>query len=216
MENKICSFCKTEITSIICSCCNTEITNKSIKADELYVICLELYDYHKGLEDYHYNFYVKCRDCNSLIKITIEEAKEILNNCGYECEYYRWHYQLNVLETPWKEDYPNNFKQVNYTSGYNPNDIFNIKVELNISDDIISNLANALKYLNKVQSNLKDNKADKKCQRVYDELHHILYEFEPLERHVKELVEENLKNRVEKIDTKEIVENKWNWFSKGE
>ena len=200
----------------VCSCCKTEIVAKSIKANELYVLCLEWYDYHKGLDEYDYNFYVKCRDCNSLIKITTEEAKEILNNCGYECEYYRWHYQLNVFETKWKDDYPNNFKSVDYHSGFNPNDIFKLKVEINVSDDIVSNLANALKYLNKVQSNLKDNKADKKCQRVYDELNHILYEFEPLERHVKELVEENLKNRVEKIDTKEIVENKWNWLSKGE
>lgn len=182
----------------VCSCCKNEIFAKSINADELYVICLESYDYHKGLEEYDYNFYVKCRNCNSLIKITIEEAKEILKNCGYECEYYRWHYQLNVFDTAWKDDYPNNFKQVNYHSGYNPNDIFKIKVEINISDDIISNLDNAKKYLNKVQSILNDNSSDKKCQNAYNELRHILYEFEPFERKVKEIVEENLKNRCEK------------------
>ena len=121
-----------------------------------------------------------------------------------------------MLETAWKDDYPNNFKSVDYHSGFNPNDIFKIKVEINISDDIVSNLANAKKYLNKVQSILNDNKADKKCQRAHDELMHILYELEPFERHVKEIVEENLKNVVEKINTKEIVENKWNWLSKGE
>lgn len=197
----------------VCSCCKNEIFANTIKADELYVICLESYDYHKGLEEYDYNFYVKCRNCNSLIKITIEEAKEILKNCGYECEYYRWHYQLNVFETAWKDDYPNNFKQVDYHSGYNPNDIFKIKVEINISDDIISNLYNAKKYLNSIQSILNDNKADKKCQKAYNELNHILYEFEPFERNVKEIVEENLKNRCEKADTKV---NKWYWWSKGE
>ena len=198
----------------VCSCCKNEIFAKSVKADELYVICLEWYDYHKRLDRYDYNFYVKCRDCNSLIKITIEEANEILNNCGYECEHYL--YPLNFSETKWKDDYPNNFKTVDYHSGFNPNDIFKIKVEINISDDIVSNLTNAMKYLNKVQSILNDNKADRKCQRAYDELNHILYELEPFERHVKEIVEENLKNGVEKIDTKEIVENKWNWLSKGE
>ena len=57
-------------------------------------------------------FYVKCRDCNSLIKITIEEANEILNNCGYECEHYL--YPLNFSETKWKDDYPNNFKQIDH------------------------------------------------------------------------------------------------------
>ena len=174
----------------VCSCCKNEIIAKSIKADELYVICLESYDYHKGFEEYDYNFYVKCRNCNSLIKITIDEAKEILKNCGYECEYYRWHYQLNVLETKWKDDYPNNYKQIDYYSGYNPNDIFKLKVEINISDDIISNLANARKYLNKVQSILNDNKADKKCQNAYNKLYHILYEFDMLENAIKRIKNE--------------------------
>ena len=192
----------------VCSCCKNEIFTNLINADELYVICTEWYNYHKGLEEYDYNFYVKCRNCNSLIKITIDEAKEILNNCGYECEYYRWHYQLNVLETTWKDDYPNNFKQVDYHSGFNPNDIFNIKVEINISDDIISNLANAKKYLNSISSILNDNSTDKKCQKVYNELRHILYEFEPFERNVKEIVKEVIKNKCEKTDVKT---NKWNW-----
>ena len=192
MENKICSFCKTEITSIICSCCKTEITNKSIKADELYVICLELYDYHKGLDEYHYNFYVKCRDCNSLIKITTEEASEILNNCGYECVHYSYplnfsEYPLNFSETNWKGDYPNNFKQVDYHFGYNPNDIFKIKVEINISDDIISNLDNAKKYLNNIHSVLHDNISDKKCQNAYRQLSDILHDFNKLENVIKEI-----------------------------
>ena len=171
----------------VCSCCKNEIIAKSIKADELYVICLEWYDYHKRLDYYDYNFYVKCRDCNSLIKITIEEAKEILNNCGYECNYYRWNYQLNVLETKWKDDYPNNFKQVNYHSGFNPNDIFKIKVEINVSDDIISNLANAKKYLNAVQKVLNDNSADKKCAEANHEIQHILYEFNSLENKINDI-----------------------------
>ena len=171
----------------ICSCCKNEIFSNSVNANELYVICLESYDYHKGLEEYDYNFYVKCRNCNSLIKITIEEAKEILNNCGYECEYYRWHYQLNVFETKWKDDYPNNFKQVDYHTGFNPNDIFKIKVEINVSDDIISNLANAKKYLNSIQSILNDNNADKKCAEANHELQHILYEFDSLEKKIKNI-----------------------------
>lgn len=186
----------------VCSCCKNEIFFNSVNADELYVLCLESYDYHKGLEEFDYNFYVKCRNCNSLIKITIEEAKEILKNCGYECEYYRWHYQLNVLETAWKDDYPNNFKQIDYYAGYNPNDIFKLKVEINVSDDIVLNLTNAMKYLNKVQSFLNNNSADKKCQKAHDELRHILYELEPFERHVKEIVKENFENMVEKTDIK--------------
>lgn len=165
----------------VCSCCKNEIIAKSIKADELYVICTESYNYHRDIEDYNYNFYVKCKNCNSLIKITIEEAKEILNNCGYECDYYRWHHQLNILETKWKDDYPNNYKCVDYHSGYNPNNIFNIKVEINISDDIISKLDNAKKCLNDIQSILNDNKSDKKCQNAYYQLRHILYDFDKLE-----------------------------------
>ena len=47
-------------------------------------------------------------------------------------------YPLNFSETGWKDDYPNNFKSDDYHSGFNPNDIFKIKVKLNISDDIIS------------------------------------------------------------------------------
>lgn len=174
----------------VCSCCKNEIITKSIKANELYVICLEWYDYHKGLDKYYYNFYVKCRDCNSLIKITTEEAKEILNNCGYEYEYYHWHYQLNVFETKWKDDYPNNFKSVDYHSGFNPNDIFKIKVEINVSDDIVSNLTNAMKYLNKVQSILNDNKADRKCADAHHELQHILYELDTLENKIKKIKNE--------------------------
>lgn len=174
----------------VCSCCKNEIIAKSVKANELYVIREEWYNYHKGLDEYDYLFYVRCRDCNSLIKITTEEAKEILKNCGYECEYYRWHYQLNVFETTWIDDYPNNFKSVDYHSGFNPNDIFKIKVEINISDDITSNLANARKYLNMVQSILNDNKADKKCQNAYDQLYHILYEFDSLERTIKKIKNE--------------------------
>lgn len=171
----------------ICSCCKNEIVANSINANELYVLCVESYDYHKRLEEYDYNFYVRCRDCNSLIKIPIEEAKEILNNCGYECEYYRWHYQLNILETKWKDDYPNNFKQIDYYSGYNPNDIFKIKVEINISDDIVSNLNNAKKYLNSIQSVLNDNSADKKCAKANHELQHILYEFNSLENKINDI-----------------------------
>ena len=196
----------------VCSCCKNEIFANSINADELYIICIESYNYHRGIDEFDYNFYVKCRDCNSLIKITIEEAKEILNNCGYECEYYRWHHQLNISETKWKDDYPNNFKQIDYYSGYNPNDIFKIKVELNISADIISKIDDAREFLNDILKILNDNSADKKCQNAYNELRHILYEFEPFERNVKEIVEENH----EKIDTKKIVENKWYWCSKGE
>lgn len=195
----------------VCSCCKNKIVAKSIKADEIYVIREEWYDYHKGLDRYDDNFYVKCRDCNSLIKITTEEASEILNNCGYKCE--RYHYPLNFEETKWKDNYPNNFKQVDYYSGFNPNDIFKINVEINVSDDIILNLANAKKYLNKVQSILNDNSSDKKCQNAYNELRHILYEFEPFERNVKEIVKGILKNRSEKTDTKT---NRWNWLSKGE
>ena len=196
----------------VCSCCKNEIFANSVNADELYVLCLESYNYYEGLEEYDYNFYVKCRDCNSLIKITTEEASEILNNCGYECKHYR--YPLNFVETKWKDDYPNNFKQVDYHSGYNSNDIFKIKVKLNISDDIISKLDNVRKYLNDIQTILNDNSADKKCQNAYDQLHyHILYDFDSFERNVKEIVEENLKNRCEKADTKV---NKWYWWSKGE
>lgn len=191
----------------VCSCCKNEIFAKSINADELYVICLEWYDYHKNLDRYDYNFYVKCRDCSSLIKITIEEANEILNNCGYECEHYL--YPLNFSETKWKDDYPNNFKQIDYFSWYNPNDIFKIKVELNISADIISKIDDARECLNDILKILNDNSADKKCQNAYNELRHILYEFEPFECNVKEIVEE-------KIDTEEIVENKWYRRSKGE
>ena len=179
----------------ICSCCKNEIFANSVKANELYVLCLESYNYYEDLEEYDYNFYVKCRDCNSLIKITIEEANEILNNCGYKCEHYL--YPLNFSETKWKDDYPNNFKQVDYHSGYNPNDIFKIKVELNISDDIISKLDDAREFLNDILKILNDNSADKKCQNAYNELRHILYEFEPFECKVKKIVEENLKNRVE-------------------
>ena len=171
----------------VCSCCKNEIFANSVNADELYVLCLEWYDYHKGLDRYDYNFYVKCRDCNSLIKITTEETSEILNNCGYECE--RYSYPLNFLETKWKDDYPNNFKQVDDHSMYNPNDIFKLKVELNISDDIISNLSNAKKYLNSIQSILNDNSADKKCAEANQELQHILYEFSSLEKKIK-----NIKN----------------------
>lgn len=174
--------------SKVCSCCKNVMFANSINADELYVLCVESYNYHHGLKEYDYNFYVKCRDCNSLIKITIEEAKEILNNCGYECEYYRWHYQLNVLETKWKDDYPNNFKQIDYYSGYNPNDIFKIKVEINISDDIVSNLDNAKKYLNNIRIILNDNIADRKCHEAHYELQHILNEYDSLEKKIKAII----------------------------
>jgi hypothetical protein len=181
----------------VCACCKNEIFANSINSDELYVIRTEWYDHCKGLDRYDDNFYVKCRDCNSLIEITTEEMSEILNNCGYECEHYR--YPLNFSETGWKDDYPNNFKQVDYHSGFNPNDIFKIKVELNISDDIISKLDNVRKYLNDIQTILNDNSADKKCQNAYDQLHyHILYDFDSFERNVKEIVKENLKNICEK------------------
>lgn len=172
----------------VCSCCKNEIVANSINANELYVLCVESYYYHSGIEEYDYHYYVRCRDCNSLIKIKAEEAKEILNNCDYECEYYRWHHQLNVLETKWKNDYPNNFKQINYYSGYNPNDIFKLKVEINISDDIVSNLNNAKKYLNSVRSILNDNSADKKCAAAHYELQHILYEFNSLEKKIKTII----------------------------
>ena len=170
----------------VCSCCKNEIVAKSIKANELYVICLESYDYHQRLDYYDYNFYVKCRDCNSLINITTEEASEILNNCGYECAHYS--YPLNFSETKWKNDYPNNFKQIDDYLGYNPNDIFKIKVEINVSDDIISNLANAKRYLNSIQSVLNDNSSDKKCAEANRELYHILSEYDSLEKKIKKII----------------------------
>ena len=183
----------------ICSCCKNEIFANSVNADELYVICLESYNYHKGLDEYDYNFYVKCRDCDSLIKITIEEAKEILDNCDYECDYYQWNYQLNILETKWKYDYPNNFKSVEYRSGYNPNDIFKIKVKINISDDIISNLANAKKYLNDIKTILNDNRSDKKCAEANHELQHILYEFNSLENKINDIKNKTKTKLIEKL-----------------
>lgn len=198
----------------VCACCKNEIFANSINADELYVIRTEWYDYHNNLDRYDDNFYVRCRDCNSLIKITTEEMSEILNNCGYECEHYS--YPLNFSETGWKDDYPWHFKSVDYHSGYNPNHIFKIKVEINISADFISKIDDARECLNDILKILNNNSADKKCQNAYNELRHILYEFEPFERHVKEIVEENFKNRVEKTDTIEIEENKWYWRSKGE
>ena len=170
----------------VCSCCKNEIFANSINADELYVICLEQYDYHKRLDRYYYDFYVKCRDCNSLIKITTEEASEILNNCGYECGHYRD--PLNFSETKWKDDYPNNFKQIDYSFWYNPNDIFKIKVEINVSDDIISNLSIAKKYLNIIQSILNDNSADKKCAEANHELQQILNEYDSLEKKIKTII----------------------------
>ena len=173
----------------VCSCCKNVIFANSINADELYVLCLECYNYHKRLDEYDYHFYVRCRDCNSLIKITLEEAKEILNNCGYECDYYRWHYQLNILETKWKDDYPNNFKQIEFYSRYNPNDIFNLKVELNISDDIVSNLDNAREYLNNIRTILNNNIADRKCAEAHYELQHILNEYDSFEKKIKTIID---------------------------
>lgn len=170
----------------VCSCCKNEIFSNSTRADQLYVIRTEWYDYHKGLDRYNYNFYVKCRKCNSLIKITTEEASVILDNCRYECEHYS--YPLNFSETNWKDDYPNNFKSVEYHSGFNPNDIFKLKVEINISDDIVSNLDNAKKYLNNIQKTLNDNIADKKCAEAHYELQHILYEFNSLENKIKTII----------------------------
>ena len=92
-----------------------------------------------------------------------------------------------MFETAWKDDYPNNFKQVDYHSGFNPNDIFKIKVEINISNDIISNLANAKKYLKSIQLILNDNSADKKCAEANHEIQHILYEFNSLENKINDI-----------------------------
>lgn len=92
-----------------------------------------------------------------------------------------------MLETAWKDDYPNNFKSIEYDLGYNSNDIFGIKVEINISDDIVSNLDNARKYLNSIQSILNDNKADKKCKNAYRQLSNLLYDFNNLENAIKEI-----------------------------
>lgn len=174
--------------SKVYSCCKNVMFANSVNADELYVICLEWYDYHKGLDRYDYNFYVKCRDCNSLIKITAYEATEILDTCGYECDYCSWGYPLNLSETKWKDDYPNNFKQVDDHSWYNPNDIFKLKVEINIGDDIVSNLDNAKKYLNSIQTILNDNIADRKCAEAHYELQHILNEYDSLEKKIKIII----------------------------
>jgi hypothetical protein len=160
----------------------------SVNADVLYLLRVEFYSRGIDEDEYDYHFYVKCRVCNSLIKITTEEAKEILNNCGYECDYYRWRNQLNVLETAWKNDYPNNFKEIEFYSRYNPNDIFNLKVELNISDDIVSNLDNARKYLNNIRIILNDNIADRKCHEAHYELQHILNEYDSLEKKIKTII----------------------------
>lgn len=170
----------------VCACCKNEIFSNSTRADQLYVIRTEWYDYHKRLDRFDYNFYVKCWKCNSLIKITIEEASVILDNCGYKCEHYL--NPLNFSETKWKDDYPNNFKQVDDYSWYNPNDIFKLKVEINISDDIVSNLDNAKKYLNNIQKTLNDNIADKKCAEAHYELQHILNEYNSFECKVKEII----------------------------
>lgn len=171
----------------VCSCCKNKIDMNSVKAGDLYLICVEFYDYHSGF-DYDYRFYVKCNRCNSLIKITLEEVSEILDKCGYKYEHGRifphWY-----LEKTWIKDYPNNFIQVDYRTDYNPNDIFKLKVEINISNDIISNLANARKYLNSIQSILNDNSTDKKCAEANYELQHILNEYDSLEKKIKTIID---------------------------
>ena len=65
--------------------------------------------------------------------------------------------------------------------------LFEIKVEINISDDIISNLDNAKKYLNNIHSVLHDNISDKKCQNAYRQLSDILHDFNKLENVIKEI-----------------------------
>ena len=176
-----CEFCKTEIEFCPDNCHNiARLKDKYYHSDCLIALATKRVEKAKHAECW--DFALEHLDACE------KEAKEILNNCGYECEYYRWHYQLNVLETKWKDDYPNNFKSVDYHSGFNPNDIFKIKVEINVSDDIILNINNAKKYLNNIQSILNDNKSDKKCQNAYYQLRHILYDFDSFEHNVKEIL----------------------------
>ena len=110
-----------------CKCCKNEIDINSINVSNLYLIRLDTYDYHRGT-DYEYDFYIKCSECNynSFIKISIDEAKEILKRCGYDIKHYnRLQCQFNSIEEIFEKYYPNNYKTIFFTSdNRNPEDIF--------------------------------------------------------------------------------------------
>ena len=84
---------------------------KNVAIDKVYVLGEEMYDYHKGITDTSYYYYVLYD--NKLSRITYNEFCDILKLHGYnDVKQYRYHYQIDIFETKWKEDYPKNYRIV--------------------------------------------------------------------------------------------------------
>lgn len=83
---------------------------ESITPKNLYCIGFESYNYHRDIYDTDYYYYVIYD--NEIIKVPFVVFKQILNRFNYDIEETRWHYQTDIIETEWKNDYPENFKVV--------------------------------------------------------------------------------------------------------
>lgn len=95
----------------------------SITPKNLYCIGFESYHAHFDTYDTDYFYYVIYE--NEIIKVPFDVFKQLLNKFNYDIEETRWHYQADIIETAWKDDYPENFKVVE-EGKYSPTDINDI------------------------------------------------------------------------------------------
>ena len=102
-------------------------------------LCVDFYDlnsYHFHWDIYETDYYYYVLYDNELLKMTFEVFKQILNKFGYNVKKEWYHYQIDIIETEWKNEYKDNF----------------IIVEDKNFKDIYVNDAEWLKYIFKIKN----------------------------------------------------------------
>lgn len=130
-----------------------EINLETISPKNLYCLGVETYHYHLDIYETDYYYYVYYN--GEFIKVPFDIFKQILNKFGYDIKEERDYYQVDIIETEWKNDYKDNFEIVKDRSFRDINDadwlkvIFKIK-ELNMKEINIENLELPIDIVKKI------------------------------------------------------------------
>ena len=89
--------------------CN-EINLENVSPKNLY--CLGVKSYHFHWDIYETDYYYYALYDNELLRMTFDVFKQILNKFGYNVKKEWYHYQIDIIETEWKNEYKDNFKIV--------------------------------------------------------------------------------------------------------
>lgn len=94
------------------------------EASNLYVVAETSENYHTGVTEVDYHYFILINGI--FVKLNYEQFSAILSQCGYNISKETYHYQFEVLDSKWIEDYKENYYRFwcgdHYEYKFNPND----------------------------------------------------------------------------------------------